>query len=429
MNDKQGLLLTTSSEGAARSYNDAVTQLLDYRVTAMPSVKQALVDDENFCMGHCLRGYMLMMYSTVRFHGAAQNALAAARGEANRSSPREQAHVEALASWVCGDLHMACARWECILVDHPLDILALRLHHFVSFWMGRSQALVKAPAAVLAAWTKGMPNRGNVLGMLAFGLEEAGQTKLAERYGREAVDLNPNDLWAVHSVAHVLETEHRFEDGLRWTDFPRDHWEDRNPFRGHLWWHRGLFLLEAGRFDEAMALYDGAIYDTKSDFYLDIQNAAAFLARVEFRGRGVGERWEVLAQHAQANLHDHVLPFTDLHCVMALAHTGRHGEARAYIESMRTESVRNEFHVAQVLRRVAIPISEAILSLEKGHSDQALFSLIAAKPMLAEVGASNAQRDLMTLYTIEAAKRTGSRQALEHQLREHDFVTRLGWTS
>lgn len=427
MYDKQGQALTTPSETAARHYNDAVEQLLDYKVSAMPTLKQALEQDPAFCMAHCLRGYMLMMYSTRRFHDPARGALASAQACAASASCRERAHLQALACWTKGDLHQACASWEAILVDYPLDIIALRLHHFVSFWMGRSQSLVAIPAAVLPAWSAGTPNRGNVLGMLAFGLEEVGKTQLAEQYGREAVELNPNDLWAVHAVAHVLETEHRFDDGLQWTQFAQDQWVDRNPFRGHLWWHRGLFLLEADRLEEALALYDRSIYDTQSDFYLDIQNAAAFLARLEFRGFAVGDRWEILADHAQANQDDHVLVFTDLHDVISLARTGRFDEARSYIESMRSESQRNDFHVAQVLKRVAIPVSEALLAFGQNKHQEALNLLRAALPILNEVGASNAQRDLIALYAIEAARRSGNEGALQHQRQAHDFIAQLGW--
>jgi hypothetical protein len=138
----------------------------------------------------------------------------------------------------------------------------------------------------------------------------------------------PDDLWAVHAVAHV------FEMGppcgrARMVRGTLDKWDDRNPFRGHLWWHLGLFTLEAGDIESALALYDKAIYTGDSDFYLDIQNAASFLARVEFKGAKVGARWKLLADYAEAHRDDHALVFTDLHSVMSLARERRFGAARA----------------------------------------------------------------------------------------------------
>ena len=45
-----------------------------------------------------------------------------------------------------------------------------------------------------------------------MGLEEVGEYDRAERIGKRGAELEPNDLWSIHSVAHVLESEGpRFE--------------------------------------------------------------------------------------------------------------------------------------------------------------------------------------------------------------------------
>ena len=106
-----------------------------------------------------------------------------------------------------------------------------------------------------------MPHYGNLLGMVAFGLEELGLYDMAERYGRDAADQNPDDLWAVHAVAHVMEMQQRAAEGIKWLDYSLDHFRDFNPFRGHIWWHKGLFLIESESLDAAVSLYDHAIHD------------------------------------------------------------------------------------------------------------------------------------------------------------------------
>ena len=65
-----------------------------------------------------------------------------------------------------------------------------------------------------------LPGYGNVLGMLAFGLEECGDYAEAEKAGRRSVEISPEDLWGIHAVAHVLEMQGRLADGAAWLDQP-----------------------------------------------------------------------------------------------------------------------------------------------------------------------------------------------------------------
>ena len=425
MKDNQGLLVSTASATALDGLNKAISALLEYRLTAMPLIKIAINEDQSFCMAHCLRGYMLMMFGTFSVYGNARDALGNATTHMASATERERQHVAALELWLEGDLRQACMRWEWILAENPLDILALRMHHFNSFWMGRPQALQSAPASVLQSWSADVPHYGNVLGMLAFGLEENGQYEAAERYGREAVARNPNDLWGVHSVAHVLEMQNRHDEGTDWLAFSDERWSDRNPFRSHLWWHLGLFLIAQRRYDEAVALYDSAIHNKNSDFYLDIQNAASFLARLEFEKVTTGNRWAALADHADLHRDDHALVFTDIHCVMSLARERRFAQADKLIDSMMRYARESDFHVPQVIRRVGVQACRGIVAFEQGEYLQALALILPLRPQLFEVGASHAQRDVIVQYALEAARRGGLSKVVDHLSREQRFMTRL----
>ncbi len=425
MRDSQGLEATTRSAGALASFDASVHALLEYRTTAMALAKQAHAQDPDFCMAHCLQGYMLMMFGTVSVHAKVRAALQRAEELAGVANARERLHVEALRQWLEDDLHRASATWERLLAAYPKDILALRLHHFNSFWMGRPFALRGAPMSVLDAWDESVPHYGNLLGMLAFGLEEGGDYEEAERLGRRAVELNPHDLWALHAVAHVMEMQQRHEEGIAWLRRPLNHWADRNPFRGHLWWHLGLFLIEAGRLDEALALYDSSIQNTGSDFYLDIQNCASFLVRLEFKGIQAGTRWASLADHAVAHKDDHALVFTDLHCVMSLAHEQRHEDAGAVIASMRAHATERSGHVAEVMRRVGIGACEGILAYGQGRDDEVLQKLLPLRPVFQELGASHAQRDILEQYLVQAARRRGNDGVVAYLERGQHRAARL----
>lgn len=402
--DQRGLTLTTASGRAAGAYCLAVDRYFEYRLDAMKHLKAALEADPGFVMANCLQGYFFMLFGTNAVLDKAEAARQACLEALEEVSARERRHVEALGAWIAGDVEEAVRVWDRILFDDPLDLLALRLQHFALFWLGRSRALCGSVARSVEAWDQSLPGYGNVLGMLAFGLEECGEYRAAERHGRRAAEINPEDLWAVHAVAHVLEMQGRRHEGLIWLDYPSGAWNDRNPFRGHLWWHRALFALELGRYDDVLALYDESIASDDFQFYLDVQNAASMLLRLEFQDVAVGGRWTDLADHAETVLDDHVLLFTDLHNVMALAREDRFEAAERLLTSLKRSRPRGG-EIAEAIDRVVLPVGRALLDYAAGDYAAAIERLLPIRYRLEPMGASHAQRDVFAQLLLECAIR------------------------
>jgi len=245
--DERGLELTTSDAGAA-AFDATLRHALEYRIDTPDRLAAMFEADPDFVMGHCLKGLMLLGFQSSRVRGDIADCLAKAEAGLDRVTARERANIAALRAMYDGDRAKACAIWEDLLAQYPTDLLALRHYTFALFWSGRSNALRDAPARVLHAWDETMPGYGDVLGMYAFGLEETADYARAEAHGRRAVEINRNDLWAVHAVAHVLEMQGRLDDGIAWMTESGPDWADRNPFKGHLWWHLSLYHVERGEF-------------------------------------------------------------------------------------------------------------------------------------------------------------------------------------
>jgi hypothetical protein len=140
----------------------------------------------------------------------------AALAEARRrlGSAREQAHAAALAHWIDGNPDRAVAVWDHILHDHPHDILAFRLAHFVNFWAGRPEAMLASVLAVERHWSAAISGYAAILACRCFAHEECGYYLEAEHAGRAAICLDPGNLWAAHGVAHVLEMTGRRREGI-----------------------------------------------------------------------------------------------------------------------------------------------------------------------------------------------------------------------
>lgn len=405
--DRWGLAMTAGCAEAVASYEAAVADVLEYRLAAGRHLKAALEADAGLAMGLCLRGYMLMQLATGAVAGKVDGAIAAGREVAGRANWRERLHLEALGHWRGGEVGAACRCWRAILERAPQDVLALRLHHFMSFWQGEAEALRDVPAAVLRAMGPGAPGAGFAMGMHAFGLEECGDYGAAEERGREAVARNGDDLWAIHAVAHVMEMEGRCEEGLAWIGGRGEAWADRNPFKAHLWWHAALFALALGDEGEVLALYDREIRVDESGFYLDVQNAASLLMRLVLAGVEVGERWGPLADIAEERCDDHAMAFTDIHYAMALVGAGRLAAGRRYLESLRGFAGGGGGDAARVAVALTVPIVEALLDYGEGRYGAAAARLAGVAGGMAGVGGSHAQRDVLLAVGIDAARRGG----------------------
>lgn len=423
--DARGLALSTDSAAAAQVLDDVVAAYLNYRTDAMQHVGRMLEADPDFALGHAVKGYLMLLLSNRAYLPGAAEALARAEAAAAPATARERLHVEALRCWLAGKLEGALAAWEAILALAPTDILAIRLAHFLYFWLGEAGRMRDSVGRARAGWSEGLPGYGLVLGMHSFGLEECGDYAAAEPLGRRAVELQPKDLWATHAVAHVLEMQGRHEEGVDWLEGLAPNWTEVNGFAHHLWWHLALYRIEQGRADEALRLYDRDIRNLSSpllanqaDLYLDMQNAAALLWRLELMGLDVGGRWAELADKSEARIGDHVLLFTVPHFMMALAASGRWAAAERMLDELRDFAAEDAGSLAPIVAAVCLPACEAILAYRRGEFGRAADLLAPARKQLWRIGGSHAQRDVFWQTLVESSLRCGRREEARGFLRE-----------
>jgi hypothetical protein len=394
--------VSTDSDAAVDALNHAVLATLEYRSAANGYVKSALTADPDCALAHCMKGYQYLLLGTAATQAKAAEAAQVAQTQFERLTPRERGHVAALSAWADGDLAGAAAAWNRIVIANPHDLLALRLHHLNAFWRGRDDQLTEGPAQVLGDWSEDQPGYGSLLGMLAFGLEESGERRRAEDYGRRAVAFAPDDLWALHALAHVLEMDERFEEGCSLIPLAHHAWDDRNPFKNHVWWHRALYAVELGRDDEVLQLYDTHMAPQARPFYLDVQNAASLLARLQLLGCDVGARWQALAAPVRELADDFNLAFTEPHKVLALAAAGDLKGAEALCDSVLAR-LRRAGPPDPQLAKVLDATCRAVLAYYAGHPEDTLELMAPVRGELWRLGGSWAQRDLFEQLTLQAA--------------------------
>ena len=412
--DVRGLPITVANDEALTAYEKAVAGYLAQKRDTMDQLDAALDADPEFVMAHCLKAYLLKMAFDPAFLSTARESLEAARKAAGGATDREKRHVIAAGLLLDQRAVDALATLDGIAIDYPTDLMTLKLTQFFHFWRGDAANMRDVIGRALHAWDPGVPGYGFVLGLLSFGFEEGGDYGAAERVGREAVELNPEDSWAVHAVAHTIEMEGRHADGIQWLKRTEADWLGNNNFRFHLWWHRSLYHLERDEVDQVLELYDTGIRGEKTDFATDIANGAALLWRLALRGIDVGNRWEELGECAEAHVRDAANTFFNTNYMMALLATDRREAAENLLTAMREESARND-PLASHAVDAGVALSEALRAFHDGDYGAAVDFILPVRYDQHLFGGSHAQRDVFDQTLVMAAIRSG-RESLAHAL-------------
>src|SRR3954470_22338131 len=411
--DIHGLPISASVEGAA-AFDRVLVGYLKYRADAGQRLGDALAADGEFSLAHCLKGYFAMLSYKQGNVAIAQNAAQNARQFGAKATPREQAHVAALDAWIGGDLDRTLGIWEQILADHAHDVLAFRLAHFNNFWLGRPGEMRASVERVKPKWGRDLPGYGTILSCHCFSLEECGDYADAEVSGRAAIEIDPGDVWGTHAVAHIMEMQGRHAEGIAWLDELERNWDGAANLVHHLWWHRALFHLERREIDAVLDLYDRRFRNLGSeltlaqpDLYIDVQNAASMLFRLELLGIGVGDRWIEIADKAETRVGDCLSAFTLPHWMMALAATGRWEAARRLLGAMRDFAGGNAGTTAPLVRDYALPVAEAVLRHAQGDYAGAVAAMRPAVSAMYRLGGSHAQQDVFEQLFLYSAVKAG----------------------
>jgi tetratricopeptide (TPR) repeat protein len=410
----------TGSSVAAAALESATRALLAMRDDVPRHLADALAADPDLVAAHAVLGLLHLASGRAPRHDEARRCLAAARAAFARRSGtgREAALILALAAWLeRGDMWLAAEHLDRHLQIAPADPLLFRIGYGIRFMLGDPVGMRIAAHRVLQAVPADAPLRGYLRGCHAFALGETGERRRAEAEARRALEEAPDDLWAAHAVAHVLEETGRAQDGIAWLRQAAPHEAGAQAFGRHLHWHRALFHLHLGDGGAALDLYDSAEWRQPGADFRDLANAASLLWRLQAQGVPVGPRWDALAEEAERRLGEHVLAFADLHHAVALAGAGRRGPAARLLRGLRQQA-QMPGSQADVLHRLGLDVMRGVVAAMLGDPAEAALLLHRQRNALQELGGSHAQRDLLPRMLVEAALAAGDAGMAERVLLE-----------
>lgn len=401
--DAQGLTVTTDSPVAIAAINQFTCQSLSYAREAKATLFQGNVADRECILIHAyIAAYYLAQEEASARKRAVPHLRAAQRG-LSEVTERERWTVQAIAAWAEGNIPQAIALHKAIVEQYPQDLLAIQQAQYHYFYRGETRQLLKIAEQALSA------NPGNhyLYGMVAFGLEQCHRLAEAEDLARRAVAINSYDPWAHHAIAHILERQGRIDEGIAWMESHASTWEHCNSMLyTHNWWHIALFYLAKGAFQTVLNLYDVHLWGrARKESPKDQVGAIATLMRLELQGIDVGCRWQDISHYLTPRLHEHCLPFQDLHYLYALSRTGQTSRVTEMLNSMMlyAQSVNSGWRKAWL--EVAIPASKGIIAYALGDWSAAIAHLHPVLPRLHEIGGSHTQRALFKRLSSDALQK------------------------
>ncbi|MGC1505601.1 MAG: tetratricopeptide repeat protein [Sulfitobacter sp.] len=419
--DRFGAPVSHHDQSDIDIFGKAAELMLGYAPDPVGITKALLEKSPDFIMARCFLAGVFLTASDKRRQPLLckhYDILAAGYDQAN---DREKGHIQALKLWINGELYAASQAYADILNTCPRDIVALQLGHQTDFLLGHASSTRDRPTRVLHHWSEDDPQFSYILGMQAFGLEEAGHYSAAQSMAERCVALNEKDTWGVHALAHCLEMQGKVDEGVHFMVNCEDRWGRDTYMSIHNRWHLGLYYLERCEFDTALAMHDAHMGVTAKSELMDMHDSAALLWRLQMDGVDVGDRWGVVADNYAQVIDQAYMAFTDIHAAMSFAATGRETEARSHIAVLEA-AARQNTDTGSAIRAAGLPLVRGFDAFGRGNYGDAKRHLAAARHNSHLIGGSIAQRDIINWTLVEAAIRDGDKSMAQALLAERTLM-------
>ena len=406
--DVDGIEISVGTEDARDAWNGLVRGFLSHGASTPKHLGRLIDLEPHSPLGHATRALMSLTMGRRAMTQTARAALVDAEAAAKNiaPTPRETVLIEAARHWCAGHPDRAAHALDAYLDRVPHDSFAMKMVQAIRFMLGDARGMRRSLTRTAHAYGHDHPAHGFHLGARAFAWEETGDYDRAVDFGSAALEHTEDDAWALHAVAHVHDMRADPKAGLAWLEGRDGSFTHCNNFRYHVWWHKALMLLEQGRHDEALTLYDAEVRREHTDDYRDISNATSLLARLMLEGVDVGDRWQELADLSENNAEDETLTFGDMHTMLALVGDNRK-DAQARLIAATARGAKRDDAVGRVMRDPGVALAQGLEAFGEGDHDRAAPLLASARPHFPTMGGSHAQRDVFERIAIEAQIRAG----------------------
>jgi hypothetical protein len=323
---------------------------------------------------------------------------------------REQQYAKAVKIGSTGNLPGFADALCVILVEHPTDIVALRMVLGLSITIGCYELLRDTVARTLPFWKEDNPLYVQVLTYYAFALEETNFRDEAADLSYKCLRREPKSPWAHHTLTHVVEETRDPQEGVDLLVRTRGDWEDTG-LGHHILWHLTLHYLDMGANEKALQEFDNVMQHSLCDGNIyAVIDSASLLWRLELNNCNPGEeRWQKLVKFLEELPDSRGFFFFDLHKMLSFAHgkvtesAARTALAEQLLRSAREYADAAEGYLKNTYQ-IGAPILEGLLAFGKGEYEEVLQQILPLRYKLVNVGGSWAQRQVVLLTALKAAR-------------------------
>jgi len=383
--DRYGLRLSTTRE-AADLYNQALERILAGERGADGLLTEAVRADPGFAAGHAA---LALLGHECGAAVAVGSALAAARRAASRrADDRERSLVAAVDARVTGSEESGKTALLRHIAEHPRDALAVSAAVPTVSFNGVTSA--EQAWALVEGLSGTYGDDWWYLGQLAFVRQEQERWQEAEALAARALVAHPSAGHAVHARAHVFYETGEHRAGLAWLDDWIKQYGSRAGHRSHYSWHAALHEL---MLDDRPALhrrYHTELAPTRVTGSRALVDSASLLWRSRMTSSWNGdlpldglldvvpERWLDAPPTA----------FAAMHSALALA-------ASADLDGLRRLRAHALSDRQEVFPQVIAPLCDALSAVVQRRWRTAVVHLRPLLPLIARVGGSTAQHEVV----------------------------------
>ncbi|MEW1616422.1 MULTISPECIES: hypothetical protein [unclassified Streptomyces] len=348
-----------------------------------------------------------LLCSMERPAAVAAATICASLREREPAEARTEAVLCALDSWATGDLLTARNGFQSVVDTYPGDAVSVYAVHMLDFYAGDAPHMLASITEAVGAFAADDPAIGYLHGLHAFALEENGLTEAALDRCRAALELNPDDIYAMHAVVHCLYETGSHEEGARYIQEYMRGRDGSTPMRIHIWWHYALFELYAENIREALACYRFGIRRKTSLRSAEDLDAVTLLWRIALvePSLDLSAYWRALFQDWKPYLDENWYLFNDFHAYITYCQVGEYGSADSLLRAVLARG--------KEVPEGIVDVFLGFRSFTTGDYADATVRLARSFHRSFPMGGSNAQRDVVELTAMEAALRSRNYEAAQ----------------